>query len=790
MTTSTQKRKLTAILSADAQGYSRLMGDDEPLTVKTITACRKLFEQTARQHGGRIVNAPGDAVLAEFPSVVDAVSGAVRVQTLLEEKNAALPEQQKMRFRIGINLGDVIQKGKDLFGDGVNIAARVEAFAAGGGICITGAVFDQVKGKLDFGYAFMGEHRVKNISEPVRIYRVLTNPEDKDKIFSNTPSSEPASVSQAACIAVLPFDNFSGNREHDYFSLGFVEDLITDIAHFPSLQVISSYTSRKIDTVEQDAVRTAADLGVDYLLKGNLRRKGDQIRISTQLLATTDSNILWAERYDASMDDLFGIQDDIVARVVGAISAQIDKVLLAAARNKPVTSLAAYDCWLRGMDLMRQGTPTADKAAREIFRQALAIDPSYSRAYAGISLSYFNDWSCQLWGQWETTEKNAYEYALKAEQLDHSDYVVQLILGRILLYRRQFDLAEAHLDRSLALNANDADNLMQIATGKAFLGRGKESERLYHKAIRLNPYRNTWYHTLGSFTYFVQRKYEACIETALKGPLTDVWIDLPGFLAVSYAYTGNQQKATYYLEILRENFQEKITVGRPPRPDEIIEWMTLANPFKEEDDRQHLIEGLRLAGLEDIVARQPGHSGQAAPNLQANQFALENGMWQISFEGTTVQLPEVKGFHDLLRLLTEPGREIHCADMMGGVIVDQETETVFDDQARHEYETRIRDLQQEIDDAESMNDPPRAERAAAELDRLTEHLTKALGLGGRTRKTNTPVERARAAVTWRIRSAIRKIEAAHPLLGRHLTNAVHTGTFCSYTPEKIIHWQL
>ncbi len=604
---------------------------------------------------------------------------------------------------------------------------------------------------------------------------------------------ENVSTNRTVCIAVLPFENLSGNPDHDYFSSGFVEDLITDLSHFHNLQVISSYTSKKIGSETKNELTVARELSIKYLLKGNLRRKGDQIRINTQQLDVSNGSILWAERYDAPLDKIFDIQDDIVERVAGAISAQIDQVHLAAARKKPLTSLAAYDCWLRGMDQIRKGTPAADQKARQTFEQALSIDPHYSRAYAGLSLSYFNDWSCQLWQQWDATERKAFKYAMKAIQLDDTDHITQLILGRILLYRRQFDLAEQHVDRSLALNSNDADTLVQIATCKTYLGKAEVGEKLFLKALRLNPYRNVWYYTGGSFTYFAQRKYKACIETALKGPLTDVWVDLPGFIAAAYAHMGEKKEAARYLNTFQKIFSKKIITDHQPNTEEIISWLKTANPFKREADIAQLIDGLVLAGLEFNPDRQDSAPQDRFPNkssVQANKFQKKNNIWQISFEGTEIQIPEVKGFHDLASLLATPGAEMHCTEIMGSPDSLGEDEMVMDEKARQSYEQRIRDLHEEITEAEEMNDLGRTEKLKTELDQLTDHLSKALGMGQRTRKFNAPAERARTAVTWRIRSAIKKIDAAHPALGRHLSNAIRTGIFCCYDPEKEQAWHL
>ncbi len=605
---------------------------------------------------------------------------------------------------------------------------------------------------------------------------------------------EPSVHNHTVCMAVLPFDNLSGSADHDYFTSGFVEDLITDLSHFNNLQVISSYSSRKIGGVARDALTEAQDYAIDYLLKGNLRRMGEQLRINAQLLETHDGRVIWAERYDAPMETVFDIQDDIVARVAGAISAQIDKNLLAAARNKPLTSLAAYDCWLRGMDQLRKGTPEADRKARETFEQAIAMDPHYSRAYAGLSLSYFNDWSCQLWEHWEETERNAYRYAKQAIQLDDTDHITQLILGRILLYRREFDAAEQHVNQSLALNANDTDNLVQIAICKTFLGKAEEGEALFLKALRLNPYRKMWYYTGGAFTYFTQTKFQACIDMALKGPLTDVWIDLPAFIAAAHAHAGNSKEASRYLEIFKRTFHEKIITDHEATPEEMIAWEKMANPFKREEDTALLVDGLVAAGLayrpEPMVHTLHSPQRENAYPPMTDIFRQGNGVWHMQYENKAVQLREVKGFHDLARLLASPGADVHCAELMG--ITDSFTEEapVLDEKAKHAYDQRITDLRDDIRVAEQMNDLGRVEVLTSELHQLMDHLTKSLGIGQRSRKLHSDAERARSAVTWRIRSAIKKIEAMHPALGRHLSNTIQTGTYCSYSPEKNPNWQL
>ncbi len=373
--------------------------------------------------------------------------------------------------------------------------------------------------------------------------------------------------------------------------------------------------TRKMNQNSGDVLATAGELDIDYLLRGNLRRLSGQVCISAQLMETTGGRILWAERYDAPVDTLFDIQDDIVSRVVSAISTQIDSTLLAAARKKPMTRMAAYDFWLRGMERMRQGTRTADREARKVFNQALAIDPHCSRAYAGLSLSHFNDWSCQLWEQWEKTERKAYDYAMRACQLDDSDHVVQMILGRILLFRRQFDLSAQHLDRALTLNANDADSLVQVFSCMAWLGQSERGEQLFLKALRLNPYRDKWYFTYGALPYFAQRQYAAFLEIAQKGPLADVWIDQPAYLAAACAYTGDRQAATRHLDLFVTIFKHEIFNGRDPGPQEMVSWLHKANPFRQETDFLQLIDGLVLAGLEYRPSDNSSAPAQASNRL-------------------------------------------------------------------------------------------------------------------------------------------------------------------------------
>lgn len=778
-------RKLVAILYADVKGYSRLMGEDDASTIESLNRRRGLFKKTAEANNGRVVNNPGDSILVEFPSIVDAVSCAMDIQEKLKIVNHTLPENRRMEYRIGVTLGDVIQKNNELFGDGVNIAARVESLAPTGGVCITRQVYDQVKHILTgYTYQDLGKHTVKNIREPVWIFRISNSSLDHPDPAGTSPESS-GYTSRTPVIAVLPFENFSAGQFNDYFTNGFVEDLLTDLARFKNLQVISSYSSRKISAAGNDEIQVSRDLGINYFLRGALIKRKETIRITTQLIETETGKLLWAEKYDSPLEDLFDIQDDIVHQVAGAISFQIDTELLAGSRRKPVTNLAAYEFWLQGMDLLRQGSGESDLKARALFEKALEIDPYFSRACTGLSLSHFNDWSCQMTDQWEIVGNNALKYAMKAVELDNSDHIAQLVIGRILMYRREFDLAEQHIDKSLKLNSSDADSLTKQAACKAMLGNPEAGEELFLKALRLNPYRSAWYFTYGSLTYFLQREFEKCIETGLKGPLTEEWMDLPAYIAASYAHLGDQKKAGTYLDIFTKVFKEKITGGKPPGPDDITNWIYMANPFRHKAHLDLYINGLKKAGLEQILDPSPA-GYPAAPNT----FKSENKVWHIVYDGKEVRIPGVKGFFDIAALMANPGKEIHCTELMGRYASFNSEEPVIDEKARMAYEKRIKDLREEIDESEKNNDLERSRKLNEELSSLADHIAKSLGLSGRKRKLNSEVEKTRTAVTWRIRSAVKKIKAVHPSLARHLNNTLATGTFCSYQPEKGCDWYL
>jgi TolB-like protein/class 3 adenylate cyclase len=438
------ERKLTAILCADVFGYSRLMGENEEATLRTLSSHRKLIDSLIEQHRGRFVNSAGDSVLAEFASVVNAVQCAVEIQTTLKAENANLPPDRRMEFRIGVNLGDVMVDGEQIYGDGVNVAARLENLADPGSIFISGSVHEQLGNKLALGYEDIGEQTVKNIAKPVRVYRVLTEPGAaaaasrktrqvprkyvRRGVFSVAglaiiagtivlvqhlslrPPTPRASIPPAQApvlplpgkpsIAVLPFTNMSGDREQEYFSDGITDDLIASLARFAGLFVIartSSFTYKDKAAKVQDVGR---ELGVRYVLEGSVRKEANQIRISAQLVDATTGADLWAVRYDRPLRDVFSLQDEIVQRIAATLNLQLELMKRGADVRQRTDNLEAYEYYLRGLEYSWSPgiTKMGYAQARRMFEKAVALDPSYADAFAARGFTYLFEWGWQ-WSQ-------------------------------------------------------------------------------------------------------------------------------------------------------------------------------------------------------------------------------------------------------------------------------------------------------------------------------------------------------------------------------------------------------
>jgi adenylate cyclase len=529
------RRKLAAILSADAVGYSRLMQADEPATVETLNAYRAAMRRVIERHQGRVVNAPGDALLAEFGSVIGAVSAAVEIQQDLEGRNMELAPERRMHFRIGVNLGDVIeQEDGTIYGDGVNIAARMEALAEGGAVCVSSTVYDAVEGKLALGFDFLGEQQVKNIARPVRVYRVRSENRSKgappkaarrkwlwpavagvvligaiigvglwrygDRAAMSTEDPILA-LPKGPSIAVLPFTNLSGDPAQDYFSDGLTEQLITALARYNGLYVIARNSTFQYKRQAVDVRKVGRELGARYVLEGSVRRSGERLRVTAQLLDAQTGAHLWADTYDRALTgtDIFALQDDITSRAVANIAGphgRIAQTGLKETKGKAPDTIDSYDCVLRAVAYSRVMSAEGHAPVRDCLERAIARDPDYAEAWAWLAYAYLMEYDPGLNPRPELYDARdqALRAALRAVDLDPNIGIVHSNLSYVRFLRHEVDASLASAERGVGLNPNDPEVLCNAGQFIAFAGNWERGIALTKKAMALSPYYPTWCH--------------------------------------------------------------------------------------------------------------------------------------------------------------------------------------------------------------------------------------------------------------------------------------------------------
>jgi adenylate cyclase len=622
------KRKLSALLSADVKGYSRLMGQDEAGTVIRIKEYRALMTDFIQRYRGRVVDSPGDNILAEFASVVDATECAVKVQQELKNRNAELPNDSKMEFRIGINLGDVIEDGERIYGDGVNIAARIESLAEAGGICISGTSYDQVKNKLNLGYKNLGEHSVKNIAEPVRIYRVLPESEAAGKVIGEKRKSrkwialaaaivliavvgglaswfyylrqstkiEPATVEKMAyplpdkpSIAVLPFDNLSGVPDQDYIADGITENIITALSYIPQIFVIARNSTFTYKGKAVKAQEVAEDLGVRYILEGSVQKAGNRLRIMAQLIDAASGRHLWADRYDRDLQDLFALQDEITLKIVLALEVELSTGVQTRLTRKTMPNFEAWSYYVRGNVHRMRHTKADNAKAREFFERAASQAPGYAPVITALGWTYWED---AFHGWSETRGESllrAVELAKKALALDDADPEIHALWGAIYLRQRRYEQAIAEGEKSVALGPNKAFPHLLLGTYLYHIGRYKEALPLVRKAMRLDPYYPTIYLELLGHVYLSMEAYEKAVE-AFKVLVVREPQSKAGHrgLAIAYIRLGRKEQArSEVAEVLRLFPEYSLEVARKQ-----AQLMNMDPTVMEND-----IEALREAGL-------------------------------------------------------------------------------------------------------------------------------------------------------------------------------------------------
>ncbi|MEK1852320.1 MAG: adenylate/guanylate cyclase domain-containing protein [Phyllobacterium sp.] len=572
------QRRLAAIMSADVVGYSRLIEQNEASTLAALKERRRtILVPLVAHHSGRIVKVMGDGVLVEFASAVNAVACAVELQNRMVEANKGLPEDRQVILRVGVNLGDVIVEGGDLYGDGVNVAARLQSLAAPGDICISGSVYDQVKRKLDFGFDELGPQTIKNITEPVLVYRVWVPTSTMQEYYGPADKSAlplPAKPS----IAVLPFTNMSNDPEQEMFVDGLVEDLITDLSRTTGLFVIARNSTFAYKSKPVDTRRIARDLGVRYLLEGSARRAGGRVRINVQLIDAVGGDHLWAERFDRSLEDIFAVQDEVTGKIVEAL---VGRLTAQPARNKPA-SLDAYDLCVRARGLSLQ-TALAAREAIFLLERAIAIDPEYAEAHRWLALN--------LWCGWAFGNEPMEPYRARAEveaqravALDPNDAGNHWVLGIILGHERRFAESDTEFDATLKLDPNYADAWAMRSDLITLEGRPADAVEHVRKALRLNPHPPGWYYWMLGQAQYALRDYESAVQTLLR---TETYrTPSRRILAASLAQLGRLEEARQEAELFMIS-----------NPHFTIRLWLLSHAFRDEDVRRHFVEGYRMAGL-------------------------------------------------------------------------------------------------------------------------------------------------------------------------------------------------
>jgi TolB-like protein/class 3 adenylate cyclase/tetratricopeptide (TPR) repeat protein len=626
---SSQKRKLAAILHADVVAFSRLMGEDDTGTHQALGRLRQAVDPLIIAQNGRIVGTAGDSLLADFSSVVDALNCAVEMQQAAHAINESIPPERRLELRIGVNLGDVIVDGDNIFGDGINIAARLQALAKPGTICISQTVYEQVKNKLNFRYHPLGSHRVKNIVEPVRAYLVevaatarrrrrrrwplvaatggaaivaaglsvwALHADVSRHLFGFGSVAKPVEVATLASaarletrpsVAVLPFKNLSGDSAHDFFSDGITEDVIAALGRFSNLLVISKSSSFPYRNSNIAPAEIGRLLNARYLLDGSVRRTDDRVRVGVQLTEATTGRLVWSETYKAEIDGIFAVQETIAKSVVGAAAVELSRFERERARAKPTSNLAAYEYVLRGRGALSHNTRESNDEASELFQRAIDLDPNYADAYAALGDSYFEA-VVSGWSEFRTEDlERAEALAQKALALDPATTRAYRVLSNINLFRKRYDLALAQIDRALEFNPSDADNYVTHGSILMWAGRAAEALPWLEGALRFDKANSVAATRLCMAYYFVHRYTEAvdaCDRGLSHDPGRNTQMLTHPVLAAIYAALNQQQDAK----------RERALVARlwP-----LLDARTFASQFGTEEARNHMLEGLKQAGF-------------------------------------------------------------------------------------------------------------------------------------------------------------------------------------------------
>jgi adenylate cyclase len=637
------RQRLTAILAADAAGFSRLMAADETATVAALDAARGVFRSQIESHQGRVIDMAGDSVLAVFETASGAVTTALAVQEELNAASRSLPADRRMRFRIGVHLGDVMEKlDGTVYGDGVNIAARLQALAEPGGIAVSEAVHGSLRGKLSAFFEDHGEHTVKNIPEPLRVYAVRATGDStvpipakpaaarratrrlvlagaaalvlaisagsvlwlaalKSRPDTPAPAEAPLELPSKPSIAVLPFDNMSGDPEQAYFADGVTEDLITDLSKVAGLFVIARHSTFAYKGNPKDIREVAKTLGVRYVLEGSVRRSGNDIRVNAQLIDAKTGGHVWADRYDGDMKNIFGLQDKVTRSVVAALAVELTKDDRERVVRRGTENAEAYDVFLKGWQHYLRQTPDEFRAAVADFKKAVELDPKYGRAYAALAATYWEAYT-RYWIQALGLRGNV-ELHFQAEQflakaMRDPTPLAHQVASAMALNAQQYDDAIAEARKAVASDPNDADGYVAMAGALSFTGKPREALESVERAMRLNPHYPPYYlYQLGLAQFGLKRLDEAAasLEKALALNAEDYWSQR--LLLSTYGLLGRREKAAKLLEEMRKAGERR---GGAAYLDPIaIRAVSYWYPFADRVEAERFAEGLRKAGVPD-----------------------------------------------------------------------------------------------------------------------------------------------------------------------------------------------
>ena len=623
------ERRLAAILAADMVGYSRLIGLDEAGTIARQKAHRReLIDPKIAEHGGRIVKTTGDGLLVEFASAVDAVLCAVEVQRAIGPREAELPEDRRIAYRVGINLGEIVIDGEDILGDGVNVAARLEGLAEPGGIRISDVVFKNVKGKLDLGFADLGPQNVKNIAEPVPTYRVLLDPADTGKLVAakRRPPTlrrwaagalaavlvlaagwlaiwrpwEPAPTELTALplpvepsIAVLPFTNLSGDPEQEYLSDGVTESLITRLARLPDMFVIARDSSFTYKGEAVDVRQVGRELGVRYLLEGSVQKAGEHLRITAQLVEAATGEHIWADSYDRELQDLFAVQDEIARTVATELAVKLTVGEVARTDFQATDNVEAYELWLRGVETYRHFRKETNARAGELFEKAIELDPQYARAIGYLGWVRLNESRFWWVDDRDRSFRQAEELARRAIAVDEDSIVGHNLLSRIYSLQRRYEQAIAQGRRVVAIEPSSASGYASLAWTMVLAGRPEEGLVPISKALRLSPYPPVWYLGVETDINYLTGQYEAAVASGRKVlDRTQVGVQARKawkMLIASYVELGREAEA-------RTEAEEYLVKDPDFSVQRFAEW-TKKSGYMDQSSQDRYIEALRTAGL-------------------------------------------------------------------------------------------------------------------------------------------------------------------------------------------------